>query len=214
MKVQYTAEGSKEKYNTLIDPYVLEGDNLKLVPVLIERDAKVLYDTYSQNPETFQYFPDGPASSFEEFKKIYTSFHEDATRLTFTVYDKNSTPERCIGSVQLLEITPSHKRTEIGSIWITPSMRGTYALMEINYLLLAYGFDKLQYRRVQWKTHHNNIPSQKAAIKLGFTLEGTLRNHIIMYDGTTRHSVYYSVIEEDWPQVKDGLDAKLVAFKQ
>jgi RimJ/RimL family protein N-acetyltransferase len=200
MKVQYTAEGSKEIYNTAIDPYVLEGDNIKLVPVLIDRDADVLYNTYAENPETFQYFPDGPASSLEEFKKIYNDFHKDVTRLTFTVYDKNSSSERCIGSVQLLEITPTHKRTEIGSIWIT-------------YLLLAYAFEKLQYRRVQWKTHHNNIPSQKAAIKLGFKLEGTLRNHIIMYDGTTRHSVYYSIIEEDWPNVKESMDERLAAFK-
>jgi len=214
MKVQVTPVGSSKEYNTVIQPAILEGDNLRLVPALASRDAEKLYEVYSQSPEVFKYFPDGPTSTLEEFKALYQDFHNDPHRLTFIVFDKNFSPERIIGSVQFLDMYPSHKRNEIGCIWITPSMHGTYALLEINYILLEYSFRDLHFKRVQWKTHHDNIASQKAALKLGFTYEATFKNHIVMYDGSTRHSVFYSVVDEDWPSVKELLDAKIAAKVQ
>jgi RimJ/RimL family protein N-acetyltransferase len=214
MKVEVTPVGTSKKYNTVIEPAILEGDNLRLVPMLATADAEKLYAVYSQSPQVFKYFPDGPSDTLEEFKALYQSFDDDITRLTFLVYDKNSTPEPIIGSVQFLDLYPSHKRNEIGSIWITPSMHGTYALLEINLLLMSYSFEDLKFKRVQWKTHHENIASQKAALKLGFKYEATFKNHIIMYDGTTRHSLYYSVVDEDWPTVKEGLEARIQQRKQ
>jgi N-acetyltransferase len=214
MKVQAKPIGTPEEFNVVIQPMILEGDNLRLVPIYTKQDFEKLYETYSKCPEVFRWYPDGPASTREEFVNLYEGFQKDKNRHTFVAYDKNSSPERVIGSVQYLDLYPSHKRNEIGSIWIIPEMRGTYALIEMNYLLFYHAFDILKFHRTQWKTHHENIVSQKAATKLGFTYEATFKHHIIMYDGTTRNSVFYSVVLEDWPLVKENLDTRLLAFKK
>lgn len=91
---------------------------------------------------------------------------------------------------------------EIGWTWLTPSVQRTGVNTECKYLLLRYAFEEMGAIRVQLRTHHLNTNSQRAIERLGAVKEGILRNHMIMPDGSYRHSVYYSIIESEWPSIK------------
>ena len=116
---------------------------------------------------------------------------------------------RAIGSTRFMDLDKRHQTAELGSTWLAPAFHGTGLNAEAKLLQLTYGFERLGLRRVAMKTHHDNLQSQKAMRKIGAVEEGTFRNHFIMPDGTQRHSVWFSIIREDWPQVKSQLEARV-----
>ena len=118
---------------------------------------------------------------------------------------------KIIGSTTFFDISSEHKRLEIGHTWLTPSYWRTNINTNCKYLLLMYCFEQWGMHRVQIKTDHENLRSQKAIERLGATKEGVLRNHMIRKDGTIRHTVMYSVIKEDWPEMKRNFEEKLLA---
>ncbi len=118
---------------------------------------------------------------------------------------------RIIGSTTFFDISSEHKRLEIGYTWLNPNYWQTNINTNCKYLLLMYCFEQWGMHRVQIKTDHENLRSQKAIERLGATKEGILRNHMIRKDGTTRHTVMYSVTTEDWPEVKRIIEEKLLA---
>jgi len=109
------------------------------------------------------------------------------------------------GMTSYLDIQPAHRAVEIGFTWLAKPWRASGVNPRVKLLQLTYGFETLQLRRVALKTHHGNVRSQNAMLKLGAQYEGTFRNHMIMPDGSTRHTKWYSIIAEDWPQVKQNL---------
>lgn len=115
-----------------------------------------------------------------------------------------------IGSTSFLDIAENHKSVEIGSTWITPKYWRTDINTNCKYLLLKYCFEEWELNRVQIKTGHENIRSQKAIERLGATKEGILRNHMIRKEGSIRHTVMYSIIKEDWPAIKERFLQKLL----
>jgi RimJ/RimL family protein N-acetyltransferase len=116
---------------------------------------------------------------------------------------------RVIGSTRLMDIDKNHQTAELGSTWLAPEFHGAGLNAEAKLLQLTYAFEQLGLRRVALKTHHENLQSQKAMRKIGAVQEGTFRNHYIMPDGTQRHSVWFSIIRQDWPQVKSQLEARV-----
>ncbi len=115
-----------------------------------------------------------------------------------------------MGETRYLTIEPTNRGLEIGWTWLSPEIQRTGVNTECKYLLMRHAFEQLGAIRVQLKTHHNNIRSQRAIERLGAVKEGVLRNHMIMPDGSYRHSVYYSVIESEWPSVKSRLEGLMV----
>ncbi|WP_155592577.1 GNAT family N-acetyltransferase [Lysinibacillus cavernae] len=132
------------------------------------------------------------------------------TEFPFVIVDKKSGD--IIGSTRFMDIDDKHQRLEIGNTWLTPSYWRTAINTNCKYLLLQYCFEQLHLQRVQIKTDHENVRSQKAIERIGATKEGILRNHMIRKDGTTRHTVMYSITKEDWPQVKKHIEELLVRF--
>jgi len=118
---------------------------------------------------------------------------------------------RIIGSTRFMDFDKTHKTTELGSTWLAPQFHGTGLNAEAKLLQLRFGFEELRLRRIALKTHHENLQSQAAMRKIGATEEGTFRNHYIMPDGSQRHSVWFSIIREDWPRVKSLLEARVAA---
>ena len=90
---------------------------------------------------------------------------------------------------------------------VVPGVSRSGLNAEAKLLQLTYAFEELKLRRVALKTHHENVQSQKAMRKIGAVEEGRFRNHFIMPDGSQRHSVWFSIIREDWPQTKSRLEA-------
>lgn len=125
---------------------------------------------------------------------------EQGTDFAFVIIHSNT--GKIIGATWFLDISAQHKHLEIGSTWMNPIYWRTNFNTNCKYLLLKYCFEELSLNRVQIKTGHENIRSQKAIERIGAVKEGILRNHMIRKEGTIRHTVLYSVIKEDWAKVK------------
>lgn len=139
-------------------------------------------------------------TSVENYVKKAIEEREQGISYMFVVIDKKT--GELVGCTSFLDIVLPHKRLEIGSTWYTPSVWRTAINTNCKFLLLQYCFEVLQLHRVQIKTGHENTRSQQAIERIGAQKEGVLRNHMIKKEGTIRHTVMYSVILEDWPQVK------------
>ena len=116
---------------------------------------------------------------------------------------------RAIGATRYMEIRPLDRGLEIGGTWYAVAYQRTAVNTECKYLLLRHAFESLGCIRVQFKTDLLNEPSQRALARIGAVKEGILRNHMIRPDGTIRHSVYYSIIDSEWPKVKARLEEML-----
>jgi RimJ/RimL family protein N-acetyltransferase len=121
------------------------------------------------------------------------------------------TENRVIGCTRFMDFDTVHRTTELGSTWLAPEFHGAGLNAEAKLLQLTYAFEELKLNRVALKTHHENVQSQAAMRKIGALEEGTFRNHYVMPDGTARHSVWFSIIREDWPRVRSLLEARVGA---
>jgi N-acetyltransferase len=113
------------------------------------------------------------------------------------------------GSTRYMDIRPEHRGLEIGGTWYGSDYRRTAVNTECKYLLLRHAFETLGCIRVQLKTDLRNERSQRAIERIGAQREGVLRNHMILPDGTIRHSVYYSILDTEWPGVRARLEEML-----
>lgn len=116
---------------------------------------------------------------------------------------------RVAGATRYLNIMPEFRGLEIGGTWYGLEFQRTAVNTECKYLLMQYAFETLGCIRVQFKTDSRNVRSQRAIERLGAKYEGVLRNHMILPDGRFRDSVYYSIINTEWPAVKTQLEEKL-----
>ena len=121
---------------------------------------------------------------------------------------------RVVGSTRFIDLDLQNRTVEIGHTWITPELHQKGVNPEAKLLQLQYAFDTLALNRVALKTHHENLQSQEAMKKLGAVYEGTFRNHYIMLDGSLRHSVWFSITKEEWPQVRSRLEARLASLPE
>ena len=117
--------------------------------------------------------------------------------------------DRWVGSTSYLDVTPRHKRVEIGSTWYQPDAWGTVVNPECKFLLLAHAFEVLAVNRVTLLTDVLNVRSQAAIAKLGAVREGVLRSHMVSQGGRVRDSVIFSIVAAEWPAVRAGLMARL-----
>jgi RimJ/RimL family protein N-acetyltransferase len=114
-----------------------------------------------------------------------------------------------IGATRYMDIAPAHRRLEIGATWYAPSAHRTGANVESKMLLLAHAFDVLRMQKVVFKTERLNAASRTAILALGATEEGTLRRHLLSDAGRPRDMVYFSILDDEWPQVRERLQARL-----
>ncbi|KAG0044385.1 hypothetical protein BGZ83_010403 [Gryganskiella cystojenkinii] len=186
---------------------LIETDNIRLEPIQLEKHTPKLWNLYKNHQGLFQYFPHGPLATYEKFYAVQKNFCESKDFANWAVYllvnnpsgdsEKNKTKILC-GSICLLDIHLAFRRSEVGSIWFHPAVHGTTVMLETTYALLRFAFERLQCGRVQWKTHHLNLASQKAAAKLGFDEDGLHRKHVLNWDGQWRNTWFYSMTDDDW----------------
>lgn len=193
----------------MIMPEALEGKRVKLIP-LRDSHTKELWET-AQDESLWEHYTFRKMGSYEKFERfIDHSIKEAKTgkEFTFTIFDKKT--GKAIGGTSFLDIQPASRSLEIGRTWISKNLQGTGFNAECKYLLLKYCFEELNLIRVFFKTDSNNTRSQKAMEKIGAKFEGILRNHMIREDGTFRHSAYFSIISEEWFDVKKRLESRKV----
>ncbi|WP_161973893.1 GNAT family N-acetyltransferase [Hwanghaeella grinnelliae] len=112
------------------------------------------------------------------------------------------------GMVSYLNIVPQNGTVELGHIWFRPAWRGSVRTTEAIFLMMVHAFDKLGYRRVEWKCDAMNAPSRAAALRFGFRFEGVFLNHYIIR-GRNRDTAWYSITAEEWPAVREAFQTWL-----
>jgi RimJ/RimL family protein N-acetyltransferase len=118
---------------------------------------------------------------------------------------------RVVGSTRFWKIDRANRKLEIGHTWLAASVQRSSINTEAKYLLLTYAFEKLDCVRVQFTTDELNEKSRAAILRLGAQQEGIVRHERIMPDGRKRNSVRFSIIDDEWPRVREGLRARLAA---
>ncbi len=183
----------------------LVGMHVTLRP-LVEADADLLFPI--SPPETFRHFlhwPMGP--TLADFRAWVAARLFGPDQRAFVVV--RNTDGAIVGSSSYMDIQPAHKHVEIGSTWYAAEARGTAVNPESKLLLLTHAFESLGCVRVTLKCDGRNERSQRAIAKLGATREGVLRKHRIQPDGFVRDTVYFSILPDEWPLVRERLRARL-----
>lgn len=150
------------------------------------------------------------AETVDDYIQHALEGYQAGTVLPFVVEDLAT--GKIIGSTRFWKIDRKNLKLEIGSTWYSKSWQRTYANTEAKYLLLQYAFEELNCVRVQFTTDVLNEKSQNAILRLGAQKEGVVRNERIMPDGRKRNSVRFSIIDEEWPSIKDNLIKKLNCY--
>jgi RimJ/RimL family protein N-acetyltransferase len=117
------------------------------------------------------------------------------------------------GATRYMNIMPKDRGLEVGGTWYGTEFQRTAVNTECKYLLLKHAFETLDAIRVQMKTDLRNERSQRAMERIGARKEGVLRNHMILPDGYFRHSVFYSILDTEWPDVKKKLEAMMKRYE-
>lgn len=128
---------------------------------------------------------------------------QGGTALPFATVEQAS--GQVVGSTRFANASHEHRRVEIGWTWIAPAWQRSAVNTEAKFLMLRHAFERMEARRVEFKTSTLNERSRRAMRRLGATEEGVLRQHMIRPDGTSRDSVYFSVLDDEWPAVKSRL---------
>ncbi|WP_174261934.1 GNAT family N-acetyltransferase, partial [Pantoea ananatis] len=123
--------------------------------------------------------------------------------LHFSVVDRKT--DRAVGTLSLMRIDAANGVMEVGFVTFSRLLRQTRMATEAHFLLMRYAFEQLGYRRYEWKCDSCNLPSRRAALRLGFQFEGDFRQARI-YKGRTRDTSWFSIIDSEWPQVKAGFE--------
>ena len=191
-----------------LEPIVLEGDFVRLEPMTLEHHAGL--SEVGLDPEIWRYTlalvqtPDEMLSYMESALKL----QREGNTLPFVTIERSS--GRIVGSTRFGNYDPANRRIEIGWTWVAPPWQRTAINTEAKYLMLSHAFEKLGAVRVELKTDVLNTPSRKAMLRIGATEEGVLRKHSLVWDGRYRDSIYYSILDDEWPGVKQQLERMLI----
>lgn len=188
-------------------PVTLEGRFGRLEK-LAPRHAKDLWQVFQGHDEVWTYISfDGPFRDEATFTAFIEKRAAAPDPYAYVIIDKSG---RAVGYFTLMEIRPEMRVIEVGHVLYSPALQKTPLGTEAQYLLARYAFETLGYRRYEWKCHHLNAASKRAAERYGFTYEGTFRQHIIA-KGRNRDNVWFSILDKEWPSRKRAFEQWLAA---
>ena len=191
-----------------IAPVTLEGNFVRLEPIEEPRHFAGLCAA-GLDPELWRLVP-YKVSTPEEMRAYIRqalAAETEGTALPFAKIEKAT--GRVVGSARYMNIDTANRRVEIGATWIGAPWQRTAINTESKYLLLRHAFESLGCIRVELKTDALNERSRKAILRIGAKEEGTLRRHVITWSGRVRDTVYFSILDSEWPAVKADLEEKL-----
>ncbi|HEV2705632.1 MAG TPA: GNAT family protein [Pyrinomonadaceae bacterium] len=190
-----------------VQPVTLEGRYVRLEPLSLAH-ADALCEV-GLDEDLWRWTTTRLATPAELRAYIETALAEQARGLSLPFATLHQSTGQPIGSTRFGNIDPANRRLEIGWTWVGRNWQRTPVNTEAKYLMLRHAFETLKAIRVEFKTDSLNERSRRAILRIGATEEGTLRNHMITHTGRLRHSVYFSIIESEWPQVRSALEDKL-----
>jgi RimJ/RimL family protein N-acetyltransferase len=192
-----------------IIPLTLQHNTVRLDPIRREHWQELWKVAKDSLEDTFRWipYPMRSAEDFESWMEKALSEQARGASLVFATVDRAS--GKLIGSTRFMNIDGANRRVEIGSTWIAPRWQRSAINTEAKYLMLQHAFEQWGCIRVELKTDALNEKSRNAILRIGAKEEGTLRQHMVTHTGRRRDTVYFSVIEGEWPAVKAKLEARM-----
>jgi len=195
-----------------MDTPTLEGPHVRLEPLSL--DHLPALEAVAFDPAIWKFMTARVTTPAE--LRTWVEFALDESMpghaMTWVIIKKtDGEPDKLVGSTRFIDLNLHHMTVEIGHTWLAEACRGTRVNAETKLLQLTYAFEVLHLVRVAFKTHANNQRSQAAIKSIGAVYEGTFRNHMLMPDGSSRDSAWFSIIAKEWPDVRDLLNRRLNA---
>jgi N-acetyltransferase len=193
----------------IVLPLRLEGSVVRLEPVRREH-ADLFWEAAKNDLEdVFRWIPYSMKTR-DDFQHLIDKAFDEQERgesVVFATVEEAS--GRVIGSTRFMNIDRVNRRVEIGSTWIAPAWQRTGVNTEAKYLMLRHAFEVWKCMRVELKTDALNQKSRNAILRIGAKEEGTLRRHLLTWTGRVRDTVYFSILDHEWPEVKARLEARI-----
>jgi RimJ/RimL family protein N-acetyltransferase len=186
-------------------PVTLEGTHVRLEPLAQHHLDGIM--SAGEDDAVWTWLPYRPTTRAEYQAWLDHALAEEAEgrELAFATIDRARGD--VVGSTRLFFVSPRDRRVEIGGTWLAPSAQRTAINTECKLLLLAHCFDVLRCVRVELKTDARNEKSRRAIERIGAKYEGVMRKHMLTRDGFHRDSVYYAIVDDEWPDVRARLGA-------
>jgi len=191
----------------LVEPITLEGQHVRLEPLSLAHHAQLCKIGLDEELWRWVVQPVRTPEEMRAYIEEALQAQAAGTALPFATVEKVS--GRTIGSTRFGNIDRVNRHVEIGWTWLGLKWQRTAANTEAKYLMLRHAFEQWGCIRVEFKTDSLNEPSRQALLRIGAKEEGIFRNHMITSTGRLRHSVYYSIIDSEWPKLKTHLEKRL-----
>lgn len=191
-----------------IQPITLDGTYVRLEPLTLEHLPGLC--AVGLDPELWRWTPSVVQTPDDMRHYVLAALRaqEVGGALPFATVECSS--GTIVGCTRFANIEHAHMGVEIGWTWLGQRWQRTPVNTEAKYLMLGHAFEKLGCIRVAMKTDSMNERSRNAILRLGARQEGVLRNHMLIHSGRIRHTVYFSIVNSEWPLVKAGLEEKLL----
>jgi RimJ/RimL family protein N-acetyltransferase len=187
-------------------PVTLMGRFVTLEPLVATQHAHALWQGVQGHDEVWQWLGDGPYTREEDLAAALAAKETGASARFFAIVPVEASA--AAGYASLMRIDPVNGVIEVGNVLFSPVLQRTPAATETMYLMARYVFEDLGYRRYEWKCNGLNLPSRRAAERLGFTFEGVFRQHMVV-KGKNRDTAWFSMLDWEWPARKRAFDAWL-----
>ena len=191
-----------------VAPLTLEGRYVRLEP-LTQGHVEAL-SAVGLDADLWRWIPVPVRTREEMAAYVETALREQASGMALPFVQVEKSSGRVIGSTRYGNIERVHHRLEIGWTWVGRDWQRTAVNTEAKYLMLRHAFEVWQCFRVELKTDALNQRSRNAILRIGAKEEGTLRRHVITWTGRVRDSVYFSILDSEWPAVKADLEQMLI----
>ena len=193
----------------IVLPLTLEGAVVRLEPVRREHAELFWEIAKSDLEDIFRWIPYSMKTPDDFQGLIDKAFEEQERGESIVFATVECASGRVIGSTRFMNMDRINRRVEIGSTWIAPAWQRTAVNTEAKYLMLRHAFEVWECMRVELKTDALNQKSRNAILRIGAKEEGTLRRHLVTWTGRVRDTVYFSILDSEWPEVKTRLEGRL-----
>ena len=207
----YPARGREQKKMSWLEPVQLTGAAVTLIPLEIDHVAPLQAAVVDGELWKLWY---ANVPSCEQMENYVTRAVESAAKGNVAFAVQLTGTDRIVGTTRFYNVDEINRRPMLGYTWYAKSMCKTEVNTECKLLLLQYVFEEKHAIAVEFRTHYFNRVSRAAIERLGAKQDGILRSHQIMRDGSIRDTVVYSILQHEWPAVKNNLTNKLLSYNR
>ncbi len=191
------------------EPVTLRGRYVALEPLNAQRHSLSLWNALRGHDDSWTWLAEGPYACEADLSRALLDKQTSANAEFFAILPEPAAPDSpgqtAAGYASFMRIEPAHGVVEVGNILFAPALQRTRAATEAMYLMAKHIFEGLGYRRYEWKCNAENVPSRRAALRLGFSFEGIFRQHMVI-KGRNRDTAWFAMLDNEWPARKQALE--------